>query len=25
MNGGESLLNYSPVLDDQHSAAYLHE
>ena len=25
MNGGESLLNYSPVLDDQHSAALLHE
>ena len=25
MNGGESLLNYSPVLDDQHSAASLHE
>ena len=25
MNGGESLLNYSPVLDDQHSAAYLFE
>ena len=25
MNNGESLLNYSPVLDDQHSAASLHE
>jgi hypothetical protein len=25
MKGGDSGLNYSPVLDDQHSAAYLNE